>query len=755
MRRRDFLKTPALGVLIPGATMLGGHGILPPTIPSGAGTPGVDQRMHPDFKTYVDGIEYFYFGNGEIQGVLQFAPKGSEASFFGFTITDTEIFSRKWSSFLYHPERGLTNTRVGVSVGEHAAGEEAKSGVYSGVKGYALTPETFVKVEWRYPDGVPVVSVRWTAGPCEVEEEFSTPARGRLIFRIVRAKNVSAGPVDVRLNVSLYPNFGLFDQIYVDEETKTARAVGLARMSLACLHARNSVSGRYDVRADLGTLQPGETEQAVYVYSIRDGENILKQKSFKVLRKEAAAEWMGTTALTTGNAMLDGMFGASRAGVRSVIARTGKTDAGQWMYNMEWVSDHALAIEALLHAGMVPDARTLLERNLRDAVGKDGRTIESSRWFGYDYTELNQNGYLLWATWVYYCWTGDLALVKKYWKKLKLCAEFPLNPIFFDEKARMVHNKREFWERSDTFGVEDGFELAYQFWVSHGLEKAAQLAKAVGDDAAARRWGDSSARMKESILNDPVYRMIEDGHLIKRRKRNGEWHRYFIPPDRSKLPPGSPIATEGKPTADPDTITAYPIIYGLVDPRGDVAVKTLDLMEQIWNQQWDFGGYPRYNVTGEDNPPAPWPLASLLVARANLEAGNDDRVWRVLRWLADLNPQKSGSWFERVGQSITPPMPPVGIICWAWYEILALFIWHVAGVRPEVGHCLIKPKLLKGLDRLTVRVPLRGGEVRLKVDRGAGIPAATVNGKKYPVVDGAVILPYVPQGVFVVEMTIQ
>jgi hypothetical protein len=177
-------------------------------------------------------------------------------------------------------------------------------------------------------------------------------------------------------------------------------------------------------------------------------------------------------------------------------------------------------------------------------------------------------------------------------------------------------------------------------------------------------------------------------------------------------------------------------------------------MEEIWDQRWTTGGYPRYNVTGEDNPPAPWPLASHLVARANAEAGNDERVWRVIRWLDSLHPLKSGSWFERCGQSITPPMPPVGIVCWTWYEVLALLIWHVAGVRPEVDHCLIRPKLLKGLDQVTLRVPLRGAQLRLNVRRGAGPAAARVNGKEHPVADGALIVPFAPQGSMEIEMTV-
>jgi len=758
MKRRDFLKTPALSVLIPGSLSSGALAAVTDA-PAGSAMPGEPasgpdqmlQKMHPDFMTYLEGIEYFVLGNGEVIGAVQFAPKDSPASFFGFTLWDAEVFCRKWSSYLYHPERGFANTRVGVLVGEPAPGEEAKTGMFTGVKGYALSPETFQSVAREYPDGIPTVAVRWKAGSCDIEERFWVPNRGAVVYRAVTVRNRSEGPLEVGLTASLYANFGLFDRISTDPKAVAAVARGLASMELRCLEKPATAHGRYEVRANLGILQPGASARATYVYSVGSrgtppAKIAAGSDGLEKTRKETAKYWSARSEFSTGNPLLDGMFGASMAGMRAVVARSGRMDASPWMYNMEWVSDHALAVEALLHCGMTAEARTMLERAIAESVGDDGRTIESSRWFGFDYTELNQNGMLLWGTWVYACWTGDLALIKKHWKKIALCADFPLQSVFFDAKARMVHNKREFWERSDTHGVEDGFELAYQFWVSHGLAKAAELAALVGDAAAKTRWQKASHAIRESALRDPVYRLIEENRLIKRRKRSGEWHRHFIPPDRTKLPAGSPIATLEKPTADPDTITTYPIIFGMVDPRGDLAARTLDWMEEIWNQNWTEGGYPRYNTTGEDNPPASWPLASLLVARANAEAGNDARVWKVLRWLEAMNPLKSWSWFERYGQSITPPMPPVSFINWVWYEILSLELRHMAGFRPELDRITIRPWLPAGVERCDARVTVRGRPLTLSVTHAAGPARARVNGLEQPMTDGTISIPYAASG---------
>jgi cellobiose phosphorylase len=100
-------------------------------------------------------------------------------------------------------------------------------------------------------------------------------------------------------------------------------------------------------------------------------------------------------------------------------------------------------------------------------------------------------------------------------------------------------------------------------------------------------------------------------------------------------------------------------------------------------------------------------------------------------------------------------MPPVGIICWAWYEVLSLLVWHVAGVRPETDHCILRPRLLEGLDHLKAKFMLRGRELRLNVQRTSGEPQAKVNGKEVPLKDGVLKIPYPAKGNIEVEMTVR
>ena len=54
----------------------------------------------------------------------------------------------------------------------------------------------------------------------------------------------------------------------------------------------------------------------------------------------------------------------------------------------------------------------------------------------------------------------------------------------------MVHNRREFWERTFT----DAYELAYQTYLILGLRDAAELASALGAEDRAARWGAEADR---------------------------------------------------------------------------------------------------------------------------------------------------------------------------------------------------------------------------------------------------------------------
>jgi len=696
------------------------------------------QKLHPDYITTLPGVEYFLLGNGEIMVAIQFclfknaivASGDFPPTFCGLTLWDAERFVRKWSTFLYHPERGFSNTGLTVKFNEEF---------------FSLSEKNFKSIGYEKNALIPTVLLSWGVDKkFDVEERFFVPVNGKHLFRKVKIINKTEKNVSVSLRLLLYPNFGLFDEIYTDPENKLVVAKGWTVMKLSCIPDRDikpETSGRYELRVEIENIGGFSEKEVIFVYSIGETDENFYAR-FPAVIAEAENYWAKKTRIETDNEVVNHLFNVSRNNLKAGVSKSGKRDSGIWQYNMEWVRDDSMFLIGLIMCGFFNEAKQMLIKLLDKFVGPEGQTIESSRWFGYDLAELDQNGQLLYAIWTYVCWTGDFDLVKNYWEKVKLVAEFPIMDIFRDRRSKLLKNKREFWERTDAFGVEEGYELAYQFWVAFGLEKASELARIIGEHKLSERWMNISEEIKGAMLNHPEFRLIEDGHFIKRRKVNGEWQKYFIPPDRKRMPPGSPIAVEASPSSEPDTSEVLPIVYGFVDPGSDLAKKTLEWVEKLWNQRWNYGGYERYDSSSEPEPPGPWSFASLFVARANCEVKDYDKVWKVLNWLYNINGGKSGAWFEYYSiEQITPPLPPVGFIGWTWAEMVALTIHHIFGIRPEIENLKIKPNLLTNLNIAECHINVRDMKVHLIVERGKKVEAVA-NGKRVKIVDGGIIVPY-------------
>jgi len=744
MKRREFLAAPVFSLAAPALARIDPLFRAPDPAPSPAPRLDVRQRLHQDFITYAPGIEYFMLGNGDIQAVVQYSPdrKGElPQTFLGLTVFDPERFSRKWSTFLFDPERGFERTGIAV--------------ITAGKGGTRVSPENFTSIAWTYPHSIPTVECRWNAGEIGVVERFFVPSSGAFLFREVTLENRGTAPVEVKLYAALLPNFALFDEIGPDEPARAIRANGFASMSLSSLDGDAAVSGRYDLTVSAGSVLPGAAVRLRLVYSVGAPKAVPDAAQYDRLVARTGEWWAARSSVVTGDSDLDHLFGVSRSGLRAMLARSGKRDSGTWMYNMEWVRDDVMVVIALLQAGMPGEAKTLLTKLLEKSVGPDGRTFESSRWAGFDYTELDQNGELLYALWAYAAWTGDLDLVKKYWDRIARIAAFPLQERFRDAGSGLVHNKREFWERNDSFGVRDGYELTYQFWVSFGLSHAADLAGAIGA-AEETAWRKGAEEIRSAILTHPKFRLVEEGHFIKRRTRDGEWQRTMVPPDPSRMPPGSPMALNAKPACEPDLGSVIPVMYGFVEPESAVALGTLRDCETLWSQAWDFGGYPRYNTESEPDPPAPWPLATLFMARAYAEAGNWPKFRRCMTWVRTIHGGLSGGWFERYGPSITPPAPPVCVIGWTWAEITSLIVHHLAGVRPGLASLALRPRLPEGVDHLSGSFLVRGRSCTLSVRRTTKSASAAVNGRSVPVSQGSIAIPYgdLASGLTLIEMEV-
>jgi hypothetical protein len=161
---------------------------------------------------------------------------------------------------------------------------------------------------------------------------------------------------------------------------------------------------------------------------------------------------------------------------------------------------------------------------------------------------------------------------------------------------------------------------------------------------------------------------------------------------RKFVPPGMPLSSEGHALWEPDVSEVFPICFGLIDGKSDVAKRTLEVLEMLWSQHWEGGGYGRYNILSEPDSPGPWPFATGYMAAAYLEAGNVPMALRAIEWLAH-KARQGGSWFEFYGYRPTPPLPPTGIIVWGWAQFVTLVVKHILGAKVSDGKLMIDPRI--------------------------------------------------------------
>jgi len=685
------------------------------------------QKPHPDYQTVGPGLEYFFLGNGLITAVVQHCTVASSGSSYGLFVMHPEHFARKSSTFLYHPESGAERTMVTVTVNE---------------KLHYPTLDS-LDVRWEYPGEIPTVVATWRAGRCTVREELWCPIGVAALVRTVRVTNLGSAPAEVETQAMLYPNPTLFDEQFVFGKEEILEARGF--LTLQFFSVDDARAHDRWVTSSVQRLKKGMESSTTFVYRINGSRRRYSKRQISEFRRRSSNYWKSTSELKA-KAMLDHLFRTAKNGLHAAVSSSGKMDSGIWQYNQEWVRDETMVVIGLVLSGQEKLAKTLLHRMMEKMVNEEGVTLESSRWRGFDLYELDQNGELLFALWMYWRWTSDDSFIRKYWKKIVALAEFPLRPEFWDEESGLLKNTREYWERSAPYGVREGYELTYQLWPSIGLAKAAAMARKMRKESLAERWLSASERIKHSMLANPKFALIEGGRLIKRRLSNGEMQSVFKPPDRSAMPPGAPLRTEEVCYCEPDTEEALPIALEFVPPESGLARNTMIEIEKLWNQRWELGGYARYHVASEPDSPGPWPFPTMFAARAYLEMGDSEKVWRALNWMYEVQGGKAGTWLEHFGDRAVPPLPPTGIVPWTWAELIIFFVHHLLGVRPGEKELVIRPKLLSGLKEVRARIRVHGKLISLRVRRGRK-KEARVAGKKLKLLKRTLTIPYPKQDV--------
>ena len=232
---------------------------------------------------------------------------------------------------------------------------------------------------------------------------------------------------------------------------------------------------------------------------------------------------------------------------------------------------------------------------------------------------------------------------------------------------------------------------------------------------------------------------MRDGRLIKRRNVTGEVADLLT--NFPGFQPDVPLNTETHHRLLPDATQALPIALGVVDAHSDLARRTLEDLEQLWNTRWSDGGYDRYNTSSQPDQPGPWPFATCFILRAQHEAGQFERSRRSLEWLNTVQGGRAGAWFEEIS-SVRSQNHACGLVPWTSGEIALFIVRHYLGVRFEAGTVVIRPALYPRSPPVTANLRFRQGRLRLQINGSGPALKATVNGKKLRLgADGNVRLP--------------
>ncbi len=618
-----------------------------------------------DARTTLEGVSYFFIGNGCITAAVQLCLSG-EGTAIGLMVMHPEVFGPKRTALTFDSQSGLAPTSLKITSQD-----------------VDLSPSPLnVEAGWTDVDAIPAIDAKWGNARFDISEKFYCPdLDSPRIIRQISLSNRSGEQESVCIQTGIRAR-----------SLKKQVTLGPSENKVCFLEYR-LVEEQDEISVDLGWVNQPD------------------------VGPDAAGYWGKTTSCRFDSPTLDHMFVSAKNQLPANIADSGRLDASIWQYNLEWVRDQSMIAFGLTVSGHFERAGTILNRLLSQFVTDRGDTLDSSQERPTSEVELDQNGELLLALRTYVDWTGDLSIVQNHWPKVCATANFPLQGVFRHPDTALLHNQREYWERHALHGIEDGMELAYQLFVSIGLSSAAHLAEILGHKTDAKKWRIAAGAIKQAMLFDPRYALVDNGHFIKRRHVNGEIQHEVHVENDTQLPKDIPILEPGSHYLNPDSSSALPIAFEFIDPRSSLAKKTLREVEALWNQRWQGGGYGRYNVTSEPDSPGPWPFASLFIARAYLEMEEDDKVWRTLNWLKSAPGSKSGSWFEFHGPRPIPPYPQVGIIPWTWAEHLILFVHHMLGIRPAWNKLKIRPKLLSGIDNAESSVRLRGFRLNIKLQK--------------------------------------
>jgi hypothetical protein len=683
------------------------------------------------------GREYFILRSGRAQMLLQAdrADLGPAFTWMLFDVQDARQSARKEGAFNFVPNGGFGSSALEIVLG--------------GFPFTALGQRT--ETRWAVENGIPAVEAVWWAGGVRVTERISALGDEGAFRRQVKLEGAHlAGEEKVWLRLRLPPP-GVQQQgnMLVRDAAKVRMALLVADETPVKLDATNALLEIGPVVARPGGNVAVETLLLTQVPASEGTQLVaqatqLKAANMRRALDETARSWAAISSVSTPDCTVQEIFDKARFGLAGMIGPDGTMDAGLLEYGGQWVRDSSNTALGALHAGQFEATRRVLEHILTKMISQDGVTMIAESFETPDREQFDQGGELLHLLRCYRDWTSDDSLVRQHRDLLVKVVERPLQPQFRDDTG-MVHNRREFWERA----FDDAYELAYQTYVILALREAAELAPALGAEDRAGRWQAEADRIRQAMLSHPDRALVRDGRLIKRRNVTGA-----VADDTASFPgffPDVPLKTEHAHRLMPDASMALPIALGVVPARSDLARRTLEDLEGLWNTRWSDGGHDRYHTSGQPDQPGPWPFATAFILRAEHDAGNFVRSRRALEWLNTCQGGRAGLWFEEIPSTRTQA-PVCGLVCWTSGEMALFVVRHYLGVNFEHGLLAIRPALYPGSPPVQADLRYRQGRLRLQINGSGRLKSAQVNGKRINAgKDGILRLPGFAGGTVVIE----
>lgn len=682
--------------------------------------------------SYLHGRSYYALRSGRIKMMVQ-ADKVGNSPAFSYILFDGQNASQsllKEKAYNYSDENRYFSSALRVRM-----------------KSYPFTAfGQTCTTKWTLVDGIPSAEANWWAGGFSVREVITPIGDNGTFRRSITLKSSDLEDTDQAFIQLFVPgkscdsgsNYLTYQKENATMAVTTATKYPVSMVGDDMLEVGPITVDPGDyvtltsyILLDISDNKAGENESSIKTISDRLNTVADMDKQFT---DKMAAKWSHSNRLHTKDKVVQELYDVARYTLPGFIADNGVMDAGVFEYGGQWVRDASNTCMGMIHNGEFEQSRAMIEYMLKSMIKDEGVTMIAGGFDAPDLEQFDQMGELMYVMRSYLDWTGDASLLQEYRSKILKMVERPLNSVFRDETG-MVHNRREFWER--TF--DDAYELAYQTWVVIGLRCAAEMSPYLGAEDRADTWAREADVIYDAMINHPTAKLVDNGHLTKRRSRADKnvVHNITYP----SYGPGAPSGLEAKISIYPDATMALPIAMNLIDPKSDLAKNTILETEKLWNKRWNTGGHDRYNTSSQCDTPGPWPFATAFILRGEHEAGMLDYSRRSLEWLHGTDGANTGAWYEET-TTLSYNSFNSGLVIWTTAEVSYFMIHHLLGIKFDKGVMTIKPNLYSTTAPIKANLRYQKSRIDVEITGNGSVKYAIINGKKHtPDNQGRIVMP--------------